>query len=272
MPSTQPVALITGASEGIGAALAGVFRQHGMRLALSALPTPGFSEDQSADQLVIPGDLTVDGFAEKLVERTLDHFGRIDVLVNNAGIGLYAPALEAPLALVRRLFELNVFAPLRLAQLVAPAMRRQSGGIIVNMGSVGGGVSLPWSALYCASKFALQAVNDSLRRELGGAGIHVMKVCPGIVATAFRDHVLAGQAPVGVVRIRRVVTSQQVAESVWRGIERRRANVYVPWLSKVFVGVDFVAPRLMDWYCRRTGAPTMASKWNSELDGTLRRG
>jgi short-subunit dehydrogenase len=265
MPSSQPVALITGASEGIGAALTDLFRQRGMRLALSALPAPGFHEQQSAEQLVLPGDLTVNGFAEELVARTLGHFGRIDVLVNNAGIGLYAPALDAPLALVRKLFELNVFAPLRLAQLVAPAMRRQGGGTIVNMGSVGGGVSLPWAALYCASKFALQAVNDSLRRELGGAGIHVMKVCPGIVATSFREHVLAGEAPTGVVRIRRVVTSRQVAECVWRGIERRRANVYVPWLSKVFVGVDFVAPRLMDWYCRRTGSPKAAPEWPSEV-------
>jgi short-subunit dehydrogenase len=254
MHSNQRVALITGASEGIGAALASLFREQGMRLALTALPAPDLSEYKSPEQLVVPGDLTADGFAEDLVGRVLDHFGRIDILVNNAGIGLYAPASEAPLALVRKLFELNVFAPLRLAQLVAPTMRRQGRGVIVNMGSVGGGVSLPWAALYCASKFALQAVNDSLRRELGGAGIHVMKVCPGIVATAFRDHVLAGKAPVGVVRIRRVVTAQQVAESVWRGIQHRRHNVYVPWLSKVFVGIDFVAPRVMDWYCRRAGS------------------
>ncbi len=268
MPSTQPVALITGASEGIGAALAALFREQGMRLALSALPASDFSHQQTPQRLVIPGDLTDNGFADRLVDRVLDHFGRIDVLVNNAGIGLYAPALEAPLALVRELFELNVFAPLRLAQLVAPAMRDQGGGVIVNMGSVGGGVSLPWAALYCASKFALQAVNDSLRRELGASGIHVMKVCPGIVATAFRDHVLAGEAPRGVLRIRRVITAQQVAESVWRGMQRRQPNVYVPWLSKVFVGVDFVAPRLMDWYCRKTGAAPLRSK----LDESLGRG
>ena len=254
MQSNQPVTLITGASEGIGAAFVNVFRSQGMRLALTALPGPAFPEQASPDCLVIPGDLTTEGFAEELVGRVLDHFGRIDILVNNAGVGLYAPPTEAPLELVKKLFELNVFAPLRLAQLVAPAMRRQGGGVIVNMGSVGGGVSLPWAALYCASKFALHAVNDSLRRELAGAGIHVMKVCPGIVATGFRDHVLAGAAPGGVERIRRIVTPQQVAEGAWRGIQRRQRNVYVPWLSKVFMGVDFVAPRVMDWYCRRAGS------------------
>jgi short-subunit dehydrogenase len=254
MHSDQPVALITGASEGIGAALVDVFRKQGMRLALTALPAPYFHEQASPDCLAIAGDLTADGFADELVDRVLDHFGRIDILVNNAGVGLYAPPSQAPLALVRKLFELNLFAPLRLAQLVAPAMRRQGSGVIVNMGSVGGGVSLPWAALYCASKVALHAVSDSLRRELGGAGIHIMKVCPGIVATAFRDHVLAGKAPVNVVRIRRVVTAQQVADAVWSGIQRRKRNVYVPWLSKVFIGVDFVAPRVMDWYCRRAGS------------------
>ena len=254
MHSNQPVVLITGASEGIGAAFVDLFREQGMRLALTALPAADFSEHSSPDCLALPGDLTVEGFADDLVGRVLDHFGRIDILVNNAGVGLYAPPSEAPLALARKLFEVNLFAPLRLAQLVAPVMRRQGSGVIVNMGSVGGGVSLPWAALYCASKFALHAVNDSLRRELAGAGIHVMKVCPGIVATGFRDHVLSGKAPGGVERIRRVVTPQQVAEGAWRGIQRRRRNVYVPWLSKVFMGVDFVAPRVMDWYCRRAGS------------------
>ena len=144
-----------------------------------------------------------------------------------------------------------MFAPLRLAQLVTPIMRRQGGGFIVNIGSVGGGVSLPWAALYCASKFALHAVNDSLRRELAGDGIHVMKLCPGIVATGFRDHVLAGKAPGGVEQIRRVVTPRQIAQGVMLGMRRRKHTVYVPWLSRLFMAVDFAAPRVMDWYCRR---------------------
>jgi short-subunit dehydrogenase len=253
MDSQQPVVLITGASQGIGAALTSRFREQGMRLALTALPSPDFAEQASPDCLAVPGDLTVDGFADDLVDRVLAHFGRIDILINNAGIGLYAPPTEAPLPLVKKLFELNVFTPLRLAQLVAPVMRRQGSGVIVNLGSVGGGVSLPWAALYCASKFALHAINDSLRRELRADGIHVMKVCPGIVATGFRDHVLAGTAPGGVENIKRVVTPDQVAAGILKGIERRRCNVYVPWLSKVFMSVDFVAPRVMDWYCRRTG-------------------
>ncbi len=253
MASNQPVVLITGASQGIGAALAGRYRQRGFRVALTALPSPDFPEQASPDCLTVHGDLTADDFADELVGRVVDHFGRIDILVNNAGVGLYAPPTEAPLPLVKKLFDLNVFAPLRLAQLVAPVMRKQGGGVIVNLGSVGGGVSLPWAALYCASKFALHAINDSLRRELRGDGIHVMKVCPGIVATGFRDHVLAGKAPGGVEDIKRVVTPEQVADGIVRGVERRRLNVYVPWLSKVFMSVDFVTPRVMDWYCRGKG-------------------
>lgn len=253
MAAKQPVVLITGASQGIGAALAGRYRQRGARLALTALPATDFPEQMSPDCLTMHGDLTVEGFADDLVGRVLDHFGRIDILVNNAGVGLYAPPTEAPLPLVKKLFELNVFAPLRLAQLVAPVMRRQGGGVIVNLGSVGGGVSLPWAALYCASKFAMHAINDSLRRELSGDGIHVMKACPGIVATGFRDHVLSGKAPGGVEDIKRVVTPEQVADGILRGIERRQLNVHVPWLSKVFMSVDFVAPRVMDWYCRGKG-------------------
>jgi short-subunit dehydrogenase len=253
MASNPPVVLITGASQGIGAALAGRYRRLGARLALAALPSPDFPEQSSPDCLVVHGDLTSDGFAGELVRRVMDHFGRIDILVNNAAVGLYAPPSEAPLPLVKKLFDLNVFAPLRLAQLVAPLMRRQGGGVIVNIGSVGGAVSLPWAALYCASKFALHAINDSLRRELRGDGIHVMKVCPGIVATGFREHVLAGRAPGGVEDIQRIVTPEQVADRILWGIERRRLNVYVPWLSKAFMTLDFAAPRVMDWYCRRKG-------------------
>jgi short-subunit dehydrogenase len=246
------VVLITGASEGIGAACARVFQQEGAQVSLLALPSPSFMDsDGKEGTLASAGDITDGGFRQAVVRRTLDHFGRIDVLINNVGVGLYAPPSLADVDLVRRLFDVNVFSPLALTQLVIPQMRDQGGGSIINIGSVGGAVSLPWAAMYCASKFAVHGVNDSLRREVAGYGIHVMKVCPGIVATKFRQHVLGGQAPTPVENIRRVVSPEQVAHAIRSGLKSKARTVYVPALSRAFMAIGAISPRLMDWYLRR---------------------
>jgi len=158
------VVLITGASEGIGAACAGQLRRKGAKLSLTALPGPGFQDHSDGQELVSAGDITDDGFRRALVRKTLDRFGRVDVLINAVGVGLYAPPSTVDVELSKRLFDINVFAPLALTQLIIPGMRARGSGTIVNLGSVGGRVSLPWSVMYCATKFAVHAVNDSLRR------------------------------------------------------------------------------------------------------------
>jgi short-subunit dehydrogenase len=202
------------------------------------------------------GDITDPSFRQHWFASALKQFGRVDGLINNAGIGLYAPPTKAPLDQVRRLFDVNVFAALAMAQIVAPVLRSNRAGFIVNIGSVGGKVSLPWAALYCASKFALHAISDSLRRELSPDGIHVMKVCPGIVDTRFRDHVLSGIAPDGVSDIRRTVSPEHVADAVVRGIQRDARTVYVPQIGKLFTSLDEVSSRMMDWYIARKWEPT----------------
>jgi short-subunit dehydrogenase len=146
----------------------------------------------------------------------------------------------------------NVFSALALTQLVIPVMRNQGSGTIVNIGSVGGRVSLPWAVMYCSTKWALHCVSDSLRRELQGSGIRVMKVCPGIVDTKFRDHVLAGKAPTPVENIRRVVSPDAVAAAMFRGVERNKRTVYVPRIGWAFISLEFFAPWLIDIYLRKS--------------------
>jgi short-subunit dehydrogenase len=102
--------------------------------------------------------------------------------------------------------------------------------------------------MYCATKWALHCVDDSLRRELRHSGIAVVKICPGIVETKFRDHVLAGKAPGPVQDIRRVVTPDQVAAATIHGIERRKRTVYVPKIGWAFTTMEAVAPWAMDLY------------------------
>lgn len=257
MEIRDKVILITGASEGIGARLALQLRQRGAKLSLLSLPAPGFQDLESDDTLVVVGDITLDQVRRAAVQQTLDRFGHIDVLINNVGVGLYAPPSTVDLELSKRLFDINVFAPLALSQLVVPHMRSRRTGTIVNVGSVGGRVALPWAAMYCASKFTVHAINDSLRRELRDDGIRVMKVCPGIVDTKFRDHVLAGVAPGPVADIRRVVSADLVARAIIRGLEAGSRTVFVPLIARAFVALESLSSRVMDWYVRRQWQPDL---------------
>jgi short-subunit dehydrogenase len=250
------VVLITGASGGIGAACARQFIRAGWKVSVTALPGSDLESLAGPDVLIVPGDITSDAVRSRILERSLDRFGRVDVLVNNAGVGLYASASSGPQDLTLRLFEVNVFAALAMAQMVIPSMRRLGSGSIVNIGSVAAFASLPWAAAYCASKSALHSLNDALRRELQRDNIHVMKVCPGIVETNFRSNVLAGAAPEKVAGIRSVVTPEAVAAAILRGIANRRQTVYVPEIGRLFRLVEFVSPRFMDWYTSRLATPT----------------
>jgi short-subunit dehydrogenase len=246
----EKVVILTGASHGIGKSCAQLFTQAGAHVSLTGLPETGFERHESTTTLVTPGDITSPDTRREIVDRTLHKFGRIDVLINNAGVGQYGYPSEVDTEISKRLFDVNVFSPLALAQLVIPVMRRQRSGAIANVGSVGGKVSLPWAVMYCASKWALHCVDDSLRRELGGTGIRVMKVCPGIVETKFRDHVLAGQAPKRVENIRRVVTPDQVAAGILHGLETGKRTIYIPKIGFIFTSMEAFAPWLMDRYLR----------------------
>jgi short-subunit dehydrogenase len=246
----EKVVLITGASEGIGASCAKLIGQRGARLSLTALPSDDFKNEASDSRLVTPGDITSAATRNEVVERTINRFGRIDVLINNAGVGQYGYPTEVDTEISKRIFDVNVFSALALTQLVVPHMRARKAGTIVNIGSVGGKVSLPWAVMYCATKWALHCVDDSLHRELQGSGIRVMKVCPGIVDTKFRDHVLAGTAPGKVEDIRRVVSPDQVASAIMKGVERQKRTVFIPKIGFLFTSLDFFAPGVMDWYLR----------------------
>ena len=138
------VVLITGASEGIGAACAAEFGARRARLSLTARNAEGLARAGGIRRgASTPGDLTHEDHRRNVVERTLEHFGRIDILINNAGVGTYAPSWNTPIEDARGLMELNFFALLGLIQLTVPHMRAQHSGMIVNVGSIGGKMTLP---------------------------------------------------------------------------------------------------------------------------------
>ena len=241
------VALITGASEGIGAACAESFRRRGAKLALTARSEGKLLEVARSEALVITGDLADPETRRRIVDETVANYGRIDILINNAGVGLYSPAWKAPLAQVRAMFELNFFAVLEMTQLVVPHMQRQGSGTIVNVSSIAGKVTLPWLTLYSSSKFAVGSLTDGLRMELRRDGIHTMTVCPGYVKTGFQSHVLAGSVPERVGGSRTfVITAEQCAEAIARGVERNARTVVTPRAGWLFVMIQHLLPGLVD--------------------------
>jgi short-subunit dehydrogenase len=231
------VIVITGASQGIGAACVPEFARAGARLSLTARSEDTLRRIAPAGALVTAGDLTSSVTRETLVERTLQQFGAIDVLINNAGAGLYSPSWNTPIDEVRWLMELNFFSALALTQLVVPHMRSRRRGMIVNVGSIAGKVTLPWMTLYSASKYALGALTEGQRMELIRDGIRTLTVCPGYVKTDFQQHARGGQPPESVIRSKRfAITAAQCAVAIRRGVERNARTVVAPraaWLLVV---------------------------------------
>ncbi len=241
------VALITGASEGIGAACAREFARAGARLSLTARSEEKLRAAGGADALVTAGDLTEEETRRRVVDRTLERYGTIDLLVNSAGIGIYAPSWSAAMPDVRSMLELNFFALLGMVQAVAPHMRERRAGCIVNIGSIAGKVPLPWFTLYSASKYAVGALTEGLRMELRRDGIRTMLVCPGYVNTGFQSHVLGGRPPERVLRGRRFsVTAEECARAIRRGLERDARTVVTPRIGWAFIALMRLFPGFLE--------------------------
>jgi short-subunit dehydrogenase len=241
------VTLITGASQGIGAACVTAFRKRGAKLSLTARSEEKLRAVGGGDAVITTGDITDAEARRAVVERTLERFGAIDVLINNAGRGLYMPAWRTPLEDARQLFELNFFTPLAMAQLVAPHMIRQHAGCIVNVGSIAGKVTLPWFTLYSASKYALGSLTDGMRMELKPYGIHTITVCPGYVKTDFQAHVLGGRPPEAIQKGKRfAISAEECAEAIARGVERNARTVVTPRTGWIFIALERLLPWLVD--------------------------
>ena len=174
-------ALVTGASAGIGAAIARQLLADGYRVFAGARRVERMAGLAAAGATALALDVTDDPSMVAAVETIAAEAGRIDVLVNNAGYGSYGSLEEVPLAEGRRQFEVNVFGLARLTQLVLPAMRAEGSGAIVNISSIGGKIYEPFGSWYHASKFAVEGMSDCLRLELEPFGIRVIVIEPGAI-------------------------------------------------------------------------------------------
>jgi len=188
------VALITGASSGIGLATAKALRQAGYRVFGTSRKTVA-----SADGItMLTCDVTDEASVKNMIAEVLNQAGRIDLLVNNAGVGLLGGAEESSTAQAQALFDVNVFGITRVTNAVLPTMRSQKQGRIVNISSVLGLIPSPYGALYAATKHAVEGYSESLDHELRTFGIRVVLVEPGFTRTSFEESITKPDQPLAV--------------------------------------------------------------------------
>jgi len=243
------VAVVTGASSGIGEAASRELASRGAAVVLAARDAERLAALEAGISasgglaLVVPTDVAERGSVEAMVRKTVEAFGAIDILVNNAGLGLSGRVAELRLEDLRRVFEINTVGPLNCIQAALPEMG--SGGRIINVSSVVGRRSIPKVGGYCATKFALNALSDALRVEIAERGITVTSVYPGTTRTAFRENSRRtkdekrGWRPKGVA-------PEEVARKVAEAAEKGPRDVYVRLSDRLFVMATMLLPGLTD--------------------------
>lgn len=249
------VVIVTGASSGIGLAVARGFAAEGARLVLAARRTEKLHEiadeltaTYGASTLVVPTDVTEEAGCTGLVEAAMARFGYIDVLVNNAGVTMVGAFHMQDPGTLQQLLQVNVYGYLRLTQLVIPSMLRRRAGHIVNVGSVVGRFYPPGMVGYVASRAAILGFTEALRRELTGTGICVSLVMPTWTRTAIAseaefDMVASAGLPVDDV--------ETPAAAIIEAVRRRRRTVMLGGVRMAALfSMEALAPRLVDWLVR----------------------
>lgn len=230
MEIANKVAIITGASGGIGLATARLFAERGAQVALVARSVERL-EQLAADlpgSLAVTTDMRDTAAVQQMIAQVQQHYGRIDILINNAGQGMHVPVAEADLDQYRAVFELNVVSVVNAMQAVVPIMRAQaSGGVIINISSGLSKRIVPGVGPYASTKYALNALTLTARMELAPDNIRVGLMLPGITATDFfRNAIRLTSGPTNQQRSMAADTPEHVAEKILEAVETEAAEVY----------------------------------------------
>jgi short-subunit dehydrogenase len=256
------VVVVTGGSMGIGEAIAKVFVDQGANVVLlsrdadrseAARARIGHSERT----LALACDVRHREEIDRAIGFTLRHFGRIDIWVNNAGFGVLDSVAQLDMAACHDIFDTNFFGALMAMQAVIPVMKQQGSGAIINISSVAGHIPLPFSGIYSATKFAMNAIGKAARIELLRENIHVTTVCPGFVNTDFGANAIKGEQS---KRVRpasvRGISTERVAKAVFVGYRKKKREVIVPWTMHPMVKLYQLFPGLVEWGMTRMARPT----------------
>lgn len=243
------VAIVTGASSGIGQATALALAAQGAHIALAARNVAALEEVAARihtlgrEALVAPTDVTSREQVERMVAATLERWGRVDILVANAGAYIRSPIPELTVEHMERSMAVNFYGGLYAALAVMPHMLARGRGHIVLLTSMDARKGLPLDAPYVAAKAALSGVGGVMRQELRERGVHVMVVYPGRVDTPLVDHL-------DVPAISAKIPPEAVARAIVRGIRQRRAEIIMPLGSRLLDWINVLSPRLSDWIVR----------------------
>ncbi len=250
---TNKTVIVTGTSTGIGRSTAIAFLDSGANVVLAARTettlralVDSLPASLRERTLIVPTDVAVFDDVKRLVDSTIQRFGQIDILINNAGFGMRATVEQTRLEDARRLMDVNFFGALQCIQAVLPHMKQAGHGQIVNVGSILSLVATPENSIYSASKFALRALSDALRIELKRDNIDVILIMPGYTDTPFFDNMIRHHGPPRTTSLRGQ-SPDKVARVILRACARRRHEVVLTLPAKLGAIVKRMAPRFLDW-------------------------
>jgi uncharacterized protein len=253
------VALVTGGSSGLGRAIAAALVERGARVVIAARGAEkleAVAASLSGDRqqvLAVPADITRQADVDSLFARTIEHFGRLDMLVNNAGRSARGAAIDTTAEEFAELMDLNLIALVRCTRAAMPHLLA-SKGHLVNIGSLAGKTAARYMGAYSATKFAVSGYSQQLRLELGPRGLHVLLVSPGPIARDEpRTHSAeklaslppSARKPGGGVKVG-LLRSDKLAEQILRACDRRRPELIVPARARIVFAISQVWPSLGD--------------------------
>jgi NAD(P)-dependent dehydrogenase (short-subunit alcohol dehydrogenase family) len=254
------VALVTGGSSGLGRVIAEAFGAAGCKVVIVGLEPQDVEraanemQDAGIDTLGIHADITKQEDVDRLFSQALDHFGRLDVLVNNAGRSMRGKVLDTTAEQFRDLMELNLIAMVRCTRAAVPHLLEQRGHV-VNIGSLAAKSSARWVGAYPATKHAVAAYSQQLRLELGSEGLHTLLVCPGPVhrdddrlypLEGLEDLPEHARRPGGGVKVGKI-NPQKLAARILKACERRKPEIVLPGKARLLFAISQLFPGFGDW-------------------------
>jgi len=254
------VALVTGGSSGLGRAIAEAFASSGAKVAVVGLEADavGKTEAEIRDALGIRADVTRQQDVDAVMHKTLDRFGRLDVLVNNAGRSMRGKILDTTPEQFRELMELNLIGVVRCTRAAAGELLKRRGHV-VNIGSLAAKSAARWVGAYPATKHAVAAYSQQLRLELGPQGLHVLLVCPGPIARpderlypleGLKDLPESARRPGAGVKVG-AIAPEKLARAILRACRRRQPELVVPGKARLLFALTQLWPSLGDWIVLR---------------------
>ncbi len=251
-------AIITGCSSGIGQQLALQMADRGCRLVINARREAKLAElaeqiqHHGGQVVIVAGDVTDPAVRQQMVETAEREFGGLDILVNNAGIGALGPFADADEDRLRRVMEVNFFAPAELTRVAIPVLEKGDQPIVVNVSSVLGHRAVPIKSEYCASKFAMHGLADSIRAELVHRGIQVLLVSPSTTSSEFFDNVI-DKSSADYRQMSKAQSPEYVARRTIKAIEKGKHEIILSWSGWGLVWLDRLFPKLADRIVARYG-------------------